>query len=137
VLLVQKEVAKRLAAKSGDMSILGISAQVYAGVTLGNVVPAKLFTPPPKVDSQVVILKTRQMPFFADINEVDFFRIVKAGFSAKRKMLRSSLSGGLKLPKSEIETILRRADIDPSARAETLDLDAWVRLARILCYNKA
>ena len=135
VLLVQKEVAERLAAKPGKMSILAISAQVFADVTLGDIVPAKLFTPPPKVDSRVVILRTRQSPFFTDINENDFFRIVKAGFSAKRKKLRSSLSGGLKLPKIEIETILKKANINPDARAETLDLDAWVHLTRILCYN--
>lgn len=130
VLLVQKEVAERLAAKPGDMSILGISAQVFAEVTLGDIVPAKLFTPPPKVDSQVVILRSRQKSFFTDVNEADFFRVVKAGFSAKRKMLRSSLSGGLKLPKSEIEIILKKADINPSARAETLKLEDWVRLTR-------
>lgn len=132
VLLVQKEVAERLAAKPGDMSILGISAQVYAEVTLGNVVPAKLFTPLPKVASQIVILKTRDNSFFADVSEEDFFHIVKAGFSAKRKMLRSSLSGGLKLPKIEIELILTKAKINPDARAETLDLDAWKRLTHIV-----
>lgn len=132
VLLVQKEVAQRLAAMPGDMSILGVSAQVYAEVTLGDIVKAKLFTPPPKVDSQVVILKTRQMPFFTDINESDFFRVVKAGFSAKRKMLRSSLSGGLKTPKAEVEIILDQAGIDPNTRAETLDLEAWIRLTRIV-----
>jgi len=133
VLLVQKEVAQRLAAKPGNMSILGISVQVYANVSLGNIVKAKLFTPPPKVDSQVVILKTRLTPFLTDISEADFFHIVKAGFSAKRKMLRSSLSGGLKLSKIEAETILMKAGINPDARAETLNLDDWVRLTRIVC----
>jgi len=135
VLLVQKEVAERLAAKPGKMSILAVSAQVFAEVTLGEVVPAKLFTPPPKVDSQIVILQTRQSPFFTDISEHDFFCVVKAGFSAKRKKLRSSLSGGLKLPKDRIEAILDQADISPDIRAEALDLDAWVRLVKVLCYN--
>ena len=93
VLLVQKEVAQRLAAKPGDMSILGISAQLFAEVSLGDVIPASFFTPPPKVDSQVVILKTRQTPFLTDVDEKDFFKVVKAGFSSKRKKLRSSLSG--------------------------------------------
>ena len=135
VLLVQKEVAQRLAARPGKMSILAISAQVFTEVTLGDVVPAELFTPSPKVDSQVVILQKREAPFFTSINETDFFRIVKAGFSAKRKKLRSSLSGGLKLPKNEIETILKKADISPDIRAEALDLDAWIRLVKVLCYN--
>ena len=132
VLLIQKEVAQRLAAQPGDMSILGISAQVYANVSLGNIVKAKLFTPPPKVDSQVVILKTRFEPFLTDISETDFFHVVKAGFSAKRKMLRSSLSGGLNISKTEVEIILKKADINPNDRAETLDLQAWVRLTRIV-----
>jgi len=132
VLLVQKEVAQRLAAKSGDMSILAISAQLFADVTLGDKVLAEMFIPPPKVDSQVVILQTRQTPFLTDISEADFFRVVKAGFSAKRKMLCSSLSGGLKLSKIEVENILNKVNINPDARAETLSLDDWVRLTRVL-----
>lgn len=132
VLLVQKEVAERLAAKSGQMGILSISAQVFADVTLGDVVPAKLFTPPPKVDSQVVILKTRQNSFFTEINESDFFKVVKAGFSAKRKKIRSSLSGGLKLSKPDTEIILQKAGINPDSRAETLTLDDWTRLTKIV-----
>lgn len=132
VLLVQKEVAQRLAAEPGDMSILGLSAQLFAEVTLGDIVPAAFFTPPPKVDSQVVILKTRQKPYLTDVNEQDFFRVVKAGFSEKRKKLRSSLSGGLKIPKPEAEKLLSAAGIDSSVRAEALSLADWVSLARIV-----
>jgi 16S rRNA (adenine1518-N6/adenine1519-N6)-dimethyltransferase len=132
VLLVQKEVAQRLAAKPGKMSILSVSAQVFAEVMLGDVIPAKLFTPAPKVDSQVVILRTRQTPYLYDVNEGDFFKVVKAGFSSKRKKIRSSLAGGLELPKTEIEAILKKSAIDPNARAETLDLSDWVRLTRIV-----
>jgi 16S rRNA (adenine1518-N6/adenine1519-N6)-dimethyltransferase len=128
VLLVQKEVAQRLAATPGDMSILAVSAQLFADVTLGDVVPAALFTPPPKVDSQVVILKTRSSPFLTDVTEKDFFRTVKAGFSAKRKMLRSSLSGGLSVSKEQAEGYLGAANIKPNARAESLSLDDWARL---------
>ncbi len=132
VLLVQKEVAQRLAAKPGDMSILAISAQLFADVTLGDVVPAEFFTPPPKVDSQVVILKTRTQPFLNDISEKEFFRAVKAGFSAKRKKLRSSLAGGLNIDKDQAEILLANAAISPDARAESLSLDDWARLAAIL-----
>lgn len=132
VLLVQKEVAKRLAAKPGQMSILAISAQVFADVSLGDVVPAELFTPPPKVDSQVVILKTRQDPFFANVDEANFFKVVKAGFSAKRKKMRSSLAGGLKISKPDIEDILGQAGISPDVRAESLNLDDWARLTKIV-----
>lgn len=128
VLLVQKEVAERLAAKAGDMSILAISAQVYAEVSLGDVVPAELFTPPPKVDSQVVILRTRSAPMITLEEEKAFFRVVKAGFSAKRKKLRSSLSGSLGISKSEVETVLAKAGISPDARAEDLAIEDWKRL---------
>ncbi|MNH49919.1 Ribosomal RNA small subunit methyltransferase A [compost metagenome] len=130
VLLIQKEVAERLAAKPGDMSILAVSAQLFADVTVGDVVPAALFTPPPKVDSQVVILKTRSEPFLRDVDEKDFFRVVKAGFSAKRKQLRSSLSGGLAISKQDAEALLQKAGISPDLRAEALSLDQWVELTR-------
>lgn len=132
VLLVQKEVAERLGALPGNLSILGISAQVFADVSLGDIVPAELFTPPPKVDSQVVVLKTKTIDFFADVDESKFFRIVKAGFSAKRKMLRSSLAGGLKISKLEAETVLINSNIDPTSRAEDLSLNQWVALTKAL-----
>ena len=132
VLLVQKEVAERLAAKPGDMSILAISAQIFAEVSLGNIVPAELFTPPPKVDSQVVILHTRSNSILVDIDEKDFFRVVKAGFSAKRKKLRSSLAGGLGISKPDVESLLSQTNISPDSRAESLDIDDWIRLVRIV-----
>lgn len=130
VLLVQKEVAQRIAAKPGDMSILAISAQVYAEAELGIEVPKQFFTPPPKVDSQVIVLRTRERPLIDVEQEADFFRIVKAGFSAKRKKLRSSLSGGLGIDKSEAERRLVAAGISPDDRAEDLSIDDWLRLLK-------
>lgn len=130
VLLVQKEVAERLAAVPGDMSILAVSAQLYADVYLGDIVPAELFTPPPKVDSQVVVLRTRSEPLFTDITEKQYFRVVKAGFSAKRKKLRSSLSGGLGISKPDAGTLLEKAGISPDLRAEDLTLEQWYVLAK-------
>lgn len=131
VLLVQKEVAERLAASPGDMSILSISAQVFAEVNLGEIVNASLFTPPPKVDSQVVILKPRKDDFFQDLDEKHFFKIVKAGFSAKRKKLRSSLAGGLSLSKTEIDKLLANINLDSNSRPETLSLNDWKKLALV------
>ena len=130
VLLIQKEVAERLAAEPGDMSILAVSAQIYAEVELSDVVPAEYFTPPPKVDSQVVVLHTRTTPLITTDEEKKFFRIVKAGFSAKRKKLRSSIASGLHISKPEAEAILVNADISPEDRAEALSLDDWIRLMR-------
>jgi len=132
VLLIQKEVAERLAAKEGDMSILAISAQVYATVELSDAVPAALFTPPPKVDSQVVILNTRPTPLIPADEEKDFFKVVKAGFSAKRKKLRSSISAGLSLSKQQTEAYLAQAGIDPNDRAEALSIHDWKKLTQIV-----
>ncbi len=131
VLLTQKEVAERLAAAPGDMSVLAISAQVSAEVLLGPVVPAELFTPPPQVDSQVVILKTRPKPLIERSEEKVFYQVVKAGFSARRKKLRSSLAGGLQLSKTDAEQLLERAVISPDVRAEDLSIDDWKRLAEV------
>lgn len=132
VLLTQKEVAERLAAVPGDMSILALSAQIAADVSLGPVVPAALFTPPPKVDSRVVILKTRETPLVSIDEEKAFYRVIKAGFSAKRKKLRSSLSGGLQLSKTEVETLLQKTSVNPDARAEDLSITDWRRLMEVL-----
>lgn len=127
VLLVQKEVAQRIAAEPGDMSILAVSAQIYATATLGNIVPAEMFTPPPKVDSQVVVLKTAESWVTPD-NEKAFFRLVKAGFSSKRKKLRSSLSAGLGISKEQAEALCAKAGISADWRAESLSTAQWVAL---------
>lgn len=130
VLLVQKEVAQRIAARPGELNILGISAQIYAEVDLGIEVPRQYFTPPPKVDSQVVILKTRDQPIVAPEDERALFRVVKAGFAAKRKKLRSSISAGLAISKPAAEELLQHADIDPEKRAQDLTINEWLRLAK-------
>ena len=130
VLLVQKEVAERIAARPGDMSILAVSAQIYADARLGVMVPKQFFTPPPKVDSQVIVLTTHAAPLVTPEDERALFRVVKAGFSAKRKKLRSSIAAGLAIEKPAAEELLRHADIDPELRAEDLSLDDWLRLAK-------
>lgn len=128
VMLIQKEVAERLAATPGNMSILAVSAQLYAEVTLGVLVTADKFDPPPKVDSQVVILTRREQPLFKNLDYKKFFRIVKAGFGEKRKTLRNSLSGGLHLTKEQVEALLTKAKIEPTARAQQLGLEDWYKL---------
>ena len=128
VLLVQKEVAERLSATAGEYSVLAISAQIYYEVKLGSVVPSELFTPPPKVDSQVVVMHRRDQSKVNQANRANFFRLVKAGFSAKRKKLRTSLAGGLHLDKGTVEDLLSQANISPDARAEDLEIDQWLTL---------
>ena len=130
VLLVQKEVAERVTAKPGAMSLLSVSVQLYYEVSLGQTVPAKLFTPPPKVDSQILILGRRKDPLFP-VEPQAFFKVVKAGFSARRKKLRSSLSGGLGISKEQAENLLQSAGINPGRRAQELSLADWHKLYKI------
>lgn len=130
VLLVQKEVAQRLAAVGGKHSILSISAQLFCNVRLGDVVTADMFTPPPKVDSQIVILEPHLEPLFSDFNEKEFFRIVKAGFLQKRKKIYTSLSAGLALDKEKTKELLTKVGIDPNQRAENISLDEWWELTK-------
>lgn len=125
VLLVQKEVAKRVVASPGQMSLLSVSAQFYWEVSLGAEVPARLFTPPPKVDSQILILNRRVTPMFPDVDTKQFFRVVKAGFGERRKTLGNSLSGGLRLGKDETKALLANANIDAGLRAQALSLEQW------------
>lgn len=132
VLLVQREVAERLAASEGDLSILGISVQVYAEVSLGEVVRKEAFVPPPKVDSQVVVFEMREQPLVTKENEKDFFRLVKMGFIAPRKKLAGNLAAGLHVSKEEIVTILESLGIEEGARAEALAIGDWERLRAAL-----
>lgn len=131
-ILIQKEVAERAAARPGQMSLLSVSAQYYCEVTLGTEVPAELFTPPPKVDSQVLILRYRTNPLFPEVDTKQFFRIVKAGFSQKRKTLANALSGGLAIGKDQARELCEAADILPTQRAQALSLDDWYALYKVL-----
>jgi len=127
-LLIQKEVAERLAAKPGQLSILGVTAQCFWEVSLGMSVPAELFTPAPRVDSQIAVLQRRPAPLYPDVDTKQIFRIVKAGFGEKRKTLLNSLSAGLHLDKATVRDWLDSAGIDPQLRAQNLSLDDWHKL---------
>lgn len=133
-ILIQKEVAERVCAGPGDMSILAVSVQFYCEVGLGPLVPARLFTPPPKVDSQILMLSWREEPLFPDVDVRAFFRVVKAGFSQKRKTLLNSLSAGLHLSREETTALLDVASIKPGTRAQALSLRQWHDL--YLAYSK-
>lgn len=124
-LLTQKEVAERVAAPPGSMSLLSVTVQFYWQVSLGRKVPANLFTPPPKVDSQILILHKLPNRLFPDVDSKAFFRVVKAGFAQKRKTLLNNLSSGLQLDKSQIISLCQSANIDPNRRAQTLSLNEW------------
>ncbi len=127
-LLVQKEVAERIAASPGDMSLLSVSVQWYFEAELREVVPARSFVPPPKVDSQIIRLVRRQTPLFVGVDTKVFFQLVKAGYSARRKTLHNSLSGGLRVSKEDAALILNSAEIPLAKRPQELSLTDWHHL---------
>jgi 16S rRNA (adenine1518-N6/adenine1519-N6)-dimethyltransferase len=128
VLTVQKEVAERICAEAGDLNLLALSVQVYGKPTIGMIIPAAAFYPAPNVDSAILRLDVEK-EHVIPLKMLDtFFLLIKAGFSQKRKMLRNSLAGGLRVTTIESEKILTRAGIDPRRRAETLRLEDWGRL---------
>jgi 16S rRNA (adenine1518-N6/adenine1519-N6)-dimethyltransferase len=130
VVMVQREVAQRIVAKPGDMSLLAVGVQFYAEPKIVNKVPAGAFYPRPKVDSAVLRLDVRPQPAVPDVAPVHFFDVVRAGFGQKRKQLLNSLSSGLSLPKERIRASLDAAGIDPQRRAETLSLEEWGALTK-------
>ena len=131
VLTIQQEVAKRICAIPGDMSLLALSVQVYGLPEIIAHIPAGAFYPPPKVDSTILRIDLLPSPLIP-ADEMDaFFKLIKAGFSQKRKTLRNALAGGLRLSTLTVETILKNAHIDPMRRAETLSLMEWHTLTDI------
>jgi len=132
VLTVQREVAARIVAKPGQMSLLAVSVQLYGEPRIVARVPAGAFYPRPKVDSAVV-----RIQFYPDLplsgGEIaHFFRVVRAGFGQRRKQIHNALAAGLALPDAVVREALEQVGIDPRRRAETLEIGEWVRLCRAL-----
>lgn len=129
VLTVQSEVATRICAEPGEMSLLAISVQVYGKPEISTHIPAEAFYPSPKVDSAVVCVELYPEALIDPKILKSFFTLAKAGFSQKRKTLRNALSGGMHWSADTTITLLEGVGIDPQRRAETLSLDEWARLA--------
>jgi 16S rRNA (adenine1518-N6/adenine1519-N6)-dimethyltransferase len=127
VLMTQHEVAQRIMAQPGDMSLLAVSVQFYARPALVMKLSAGAFYPAPQVDSAVIRLDVRATQ--PDVDVEKFFRVVQAGFSQKRKQLRNSLAAGLNIATTESEALLQRAGIDMQRRAQTLTIEEWVKMA--------
>jgi 16S rRNA (adenine1518-N6/adenine1519-N6)-dimethyltransferase len=128
VVMVQKEVGQSIVAAPGNMSILGISVQLYGKPTIVDYVSAQSFYPEPKVDSAIVRIEVYPKPPVNVKDIAGFFEIVKAGFSAPRKQIRNSLALGLQLPLAEIVALLEQAGIAPQRRPETISLEEWASL---------
>lgn len=126
ILTLQFEVAQRICASAGEMSLLALSIHLYGTPSLVTRIPARAFYPQPKVDSAVLRLTVAPQPRLADTDL--FFRLAKAGFSQKRKMLRNALAGGLGLEVNQVLRWLEAAQIEPERRAESLSLAEWGQL---------
>jgi 16S rRNA (adenine1518-N6/adenine1519-N6)-dimethyltransferase len=132
ILTVQEEVARRICAKAGDMSLLALSVQVYGKPSVEARIPAGAFYPAPKVDSAVMRIDLLPSPCIPAPMLETFFRLAKAGFSQKRKTLRNSLAGGMGWSTSRSTEVLEKASILPQRRAESLSLDEWRKLVEVV-----
>lgn len=126
-LLVQKEVADRILARDHKESILSLSVKVYGAPKIIAKVSRGNFSPPPSVDSAILLVEGISKKSFADLREPDFFTIVRAGFSSKRKFLLSNLSG--KFPKDRVQSAFDLCGLSHKVRAEDVSLAEWKHLA--------
>ena len=128
VVMVQKEVAREIAAPAGDWSLLTISVRLYAEPELLFDVPPEAFDPPPAVVSSVVRLTVREEPLVPRERIEEFFEFVSKVFRNPRKQIHNGLSRGVWLPPEGARTALERAGVEPSRRPETLDVAEWLAL---------
>jgi 16S rRNA (adenine1518-N6/adenine1519-N6)-dimethyltransferase len=128
VVMVQREVAERMTASPGHMSLLSVAIQLYGVPKIVCKVPPGAFRPPPKVSSAVLRIDVHPRPILELESETEFFKVVRAGFSAPRKQLRNTLIQGLSMEPGRSEKVLATAGIDPTRRPQTLDLADWGRI---------
>jgi len=132
VLMVQKEVAERIAAHPGSKSYgtLSVWCQVHGRVTAKLSVSPEAFFPRPKVRSTVLKIELFPEPL-AGADELPMLRgLVRAAFNQRRKTLSNALASVIKRDRNEIDSFLQAQDIDPKRRGETLSVDEFIKLAR-------
>lgn len=134
VVMIQKEVADRIAARPGtkDYGSLSIAAQYYAEVQYEMTVPKSVFMPKPNVDSAVISLTIRKMPPVAVDDEEIFFQIVRASFAQRRKTIYNNLRTAFAKNSLDWTSLLERAGIEPTRRGETLSIDEYARLSNLI-----
>ena len=138
VVMVQKEVGDAIVAKGGKMSLLALSLQMYSKTKIVSYVSAQSFYPPPKVDSAILRFDLLPEPAVKVTDMDGFFNVVRSGFSSPRKQLRNSLAHGLGVAPTEIVGFLEKAGVEPQRRAETLSLEEWAKLYKIVssCHSE-
>ena len=130
--MVQKEVAERMTAEPGDMSLLGLATDLYAESEIILVVPPGVFIPPPKVESAVVQMDIRPELRGTQAMRDRMFELATMAFQRKRKTIGNGLAMGLDRSKAEVEEILDAAGLDPKRRPQTLSVDEWLHVAELL-----
>ncbi len=130
VVMVQYEVAQRIVAEPGDLSMMGVSVQFYGRPRILARVPARAFYPAPKVDSAILRVDVYAEAPLTRQERDSFFRVVQAGFSERRKQVHNSLAHGLHRKDEVIREWLAAAGIEANRRAETLSIEEWLRLWR-------
>lgn len=137
VLLVQKEIAERISAKPGNLSILGLTCQYFWNVSPLEVIPSIMFSPPPKVDSQIIKLIPKTNLSLHKAQEKELFQLIRIGFSSKRKTLLNNISSGYRIDKPRVLGYLRTINLEPNIRPQNLSLDQWIMLMKeILSDNR-
>lgn len=129
ILMVQKEVAERIVAKPGKMSKLSASVQYYGEVEYLFTVDKEDFNPPPAVDSAVI--RISNIKKIEKKESKKFFRVVRAGFCARRKTLINNISNSLHIDKNEVQEKLKTVGIKSTARAQELSIEKWEELSEI------
>lgn len=131
-LLLQKEVAERLCAPAGQMSLLAVSVQLYSRPKIITYVSKESFYPQPKVDSAIIQIKNiHPFPFSKELAEKKFWQTVKAGFCARRKTLENNLANSFHLSKEEVRKKLAKAGLKLNIRAQELSIGQWLKLAKL------
>jgi len=125
VLTIQKEVAQRICANPGEMSLLALSVQVYGKPRIAFSIPKGAFYPVPQVDSATLVVEPYPHPLIPEERMSHFFLLAKAGFAQKRKMLHNALAGAPDINHEQTTDMLARAGIGAERRAQTLSLDEW------------
>ncbi|MBI2054681.1 MAG: ribosomal RNA small subunit methyltransferase A [Candidatus Sungbacteria bacterium] len=134
MLTVQKEVAERITAKPPEMNLLALAVQVYGEPKIIFPISKSAFWPEPEVDSAVIAIEniSRQKFIKAEVGEKLFFKIIRAAFQGKRKVLANSLSHNLKINKEKVDSLIKQAGLGFGDRPETISVDKWLRLTDVL-----
>lgn len=130
VVMVQKEVAERIIALQGEMSVLSVAAQCLSECEIVCIVPPESFYPAPKVDSAVLKMTLRAKPLSEDVPAL--MRLVKIGFASRRKQLHNNLQAGLQLTPREAKCVLEDIGLSEFARPQDLSVEDWEALRKAL-----